>query len=151
MQKETVFYGLLACSRNEVTGLDSEGEPCYFFSLEPVPSLDFFPLDLRPDLEPFRASLHGDRALGCSVSDFPQPIKCAIIPAAVCVAKARHFLQEKLPTIVADYDVIEEGGAVLYDIRANRTAIYAVSDPYIGFVRCVKCVWGESHARVQFA
>ena len=39
---------------------------------------------------------------------------------------------------MANYDVIEEGGAVLYDIRTNRTAIYTVPDPYFGFVRCVK-------------
>ena len=111
----------------------------YFLSCQSLPWISFlwicgriWNLD-----ELFRA---WDRALGRSVSDFPQPIKCAIIPAMVCVAKARHFPQEKLAPIVANYDVIEEGGAVLYDIRANRTAIYAVPDPYFGFVRCVKHV-----------
>ena len=60
-----------------------------------------------------------------SVSDFPQLTKCAIIPAVVCVAKARHFSAGETAPIVANYDVIEESGAVLYDIRANRTAIHA--------------------------
>ena len=45
-----VFCGLLACSWNEVTGLDSDGELHYLFASALVPSLDFFPL--RPDLEP---------------------------------------------------------------------------------------------------
>ena len=52
MRNVMVFCGLLACSWNEVTGLDSDGEPHYLFAFMLVPSLDFFPLDLRPDLEP---------------------------------------------------------------------------------------------------
>ena len=47
MRNVTVFCGPLACSWNEVTGLDSDGEPRYLFAFVPVPSLDFFPLDLQ--------------------------------------------------------------------------------------------------------
>ena len=52
MRNVMVLCDLLACSWNEVTGLDSDGELCYLFASVLVPSLDFFPLDLRPDLEP---------------------------------------------------------------------------------------------------
>ena len=52
---------------------------------------------------------------------------------------------------MANYDMIEESGAVLYDICTNRTAIYAVPDPYFGFVGCVNRKSQESQARVQFA
>ena len=52
MRNIRVLCGLLACSWNKVTGLDSDGRPRYLFAFAPVPSLDFFPLDLRPDLEP---------------------------------------------------------------------------------------------------
>ena len=44
MRNVTAFYGLLACSWEEATGLDSVGEPRGLFPFTLAPSLDFFPL-----------------------------------------------------------------------------------------------------------
>ena len=117
--------------------------PCLFSSLPSV--------DLRLGQEPlcaFSALLHVGHTLLRSIWGFPQFAMCLFICCAVATTKVRHFPQEKLPSVVANYDVIEENKVALDHVCADGAAIHVVLYPHLHFFRCVDHDAGESQARM---